>query len=237
MEGNFSIEVPENAVLQVSFIGYILQEIVVKNQRVINVMLKEDTQTLDEVVVVGYGVQKKANLSGAVGVVKNEVLQNRPISNVSSALQGTVANLSITNQSGAANASPEINIRGFTSINGGSPLIIIDGIASDSEILNRINPSDIESISVLKDASSAAIYGSRAAYGVLLVTTKTGKDEKLSINYNGNFALRTMARLTELETDPYTVASIRNTMAYPWYYLYTEEELGYAKNVLRTRIM
>lgn len=229
IDGNFSLEVPENTVLQISFIGYIPQEIQVKNQSVINVLLKEDTQALEEVVVVGYGVQKKANLSGSVGVVKNEVLQNRPITNVGSALQGTVANLNITNQSGAANSSPEINIRGFTSINGGSPLIIIDGIASDSEILNRINPSDIESISVLKDASSAAIYGSRAAYGVLLVTTKSGKDEKLSINYNGNFALRTMARLTELETDPYTVASIRNTMAYPWYYIYTEEELEYAK--------
>lgn len=229
MDGKFSIEVPENTILQISFIGYMPQEVSVKNQNVVNVLLKDDTQALEEVVVVGYGVQKKANLSGSVGVVKSEVLQNRPISNVGSALQGTVANLNITNQSGAANTSPEINIRGFTSINGGSPLIIIDGVASDTEILNRMNPSDIESISVLKDASSAAIYGSRAAYGVLLITTKSGKEEKLSINYNGNFAFRTMARLTELETDPYTVASIRNTMAYPWYYIYTEEELEYAK--------
>lgn len=226
---NFPISVTENTTLQISYIGYIRQEVAVRNQQSVNIVLREDTHSLDEVVVVGYGIQKKANLSGSVGVVKSEMLENRPISNVSQALQGTVGNLNITNPSGQANASPEINIRGTTSINGGSPLIVIDGIVSDAGILNRMNPSDIENVTVLKDAASSAIYGSRAAFGVLLVTTKTGKEEKLSINYNSNYAFRHITKLTELEKDPYTAASIINQMAYPWYSVFTQEELEYAK--------
>lgn len=229
MDGKFSLEVPKESMLVVSYIGYANQEIKVSNQTNLSIALKEDAEALDELVVVGYGTQKKVNLSGSVGVVDNEVLQNRSITNVGSALQGAAANLNITNQSGAADDIPDINIRGYTSINGGSPLIVIDGIVSDSEVLSRLNPSDIEAVSVLKDASSSAIYGSRAAFGVLLVTTKQGKSEKLTINYNNNFALRHITRLTELVTDPYTVASIRNTMAYPWYTFYSTEELEYAK--------
>lgn len=229
IDGSFSFKIPDNATLLISYIGYLPQSISVGNQASFQITLLEDTQKLDEVVVIGYGTQKKVNLTGSVGVVDNQKLQNRSISNVGQALQGAVANLNITNNSGAANDIPDINVRGYTSINGGSPLIIIDGIVSDAEILSRMNPTDIESVSVLKDASSSAIYGSRAAFGVLLITTKKGSSEKLSINYNNNFALRHITRQTELETDPYTIATIRNTMGYPWYTFYTTEELEYAK--------
>ena len=135
--------------------------------------------------MVGYAVQKKANLSGSVATADTKKLVDRPISNVGSALQGAVANLNIDPISGDSNDLPLFNIRGFTSINGGSPMVVIDGVISDMLELNRLNPTDIENISVLKDASSAAIYGSRAAYGVILVTTKTGKTEKVTVNYNG----------------------------------------------------
>lgn len=229
LDGKFSLRVTPGATLQVSYIGYMTQEMKIGDKNIYNFTLREDAESLDELVVVGYGTQKKVNLTGSVGIADNHKLQDRAISNVGAALQGSIANLNITNNSGAADDIPDINIRGYTSINGGSPLIVIDGIVSDSEILSRMNPADIESVSVLKDASSSAIYGSRAAFGVLLITTKKGTNEKLSINYNNNFAIRHITRQTELVTDPYTVATIRNTMGYPWYTFYTTEELEYAR--------
>lgn len=130
-------------------------------------MLQEDSQALDEVVVVGYGVQKKANLSGAVSVVETKTIENRPVLNMGQALQGAVANFNVSIGDGEADDSPKYNIRGYTSINGGEPLVVIDGVVSTSDQLNRMNPTDIAGISVLKDAASSAIYGSRAAYGVI----------------------------------------------------------------------
>ncbi len=231
LDGKFSLEVKENAVLLISYIGYTDQEIQVADKTTFSISMTEDTQLLDEVVVVGYGVQKKADLSGSVATVPMKVLENRPVLNVGQALQGSVANLNVTIGSGQATDSPSFNIRGTTSLNGGDPLIVIDGVVSSATELNRMNPSDIGSISVLKDAASAAIYGSRAAFGVILVTTKTAGQEKLTVNYNNNFSMRKLSSLADVITDPYIVATTRNTMSYPWYNLYNSEQLAYAKKV------
>lgn len=232
VDGNFTLSnIDPNATINVSYIGYKTQEIFLKGKSSVNVILSEDSEALDEVVVIGYGTLKKADLSGAVASVPKKVLENRPVLTVGQALQGSVANLTVSIGSGQATDSPSFNIRGTTSINGGDPLIVIDGIVSSAEELNRMNPVDISNISVLKDASSAAIYGSRAAFGVILVTTKTAGQEKLTINYNNNFAMRKLTGMAEVITDPYLVASSRNTMSYPWYNLYNEEQLAYAKKV------
>lgn len=229
IDGRFELDVPKNATLVISFIGYKNIEVKAVNNQTI--LLSEDTETLDEVVVVGYGVQKKANLSGAVSSVETKQLENRPVLNVGQALQGTVANLNVTVGTGQAISTPSFNIRGYNSINGGSPLVIIDGVASSAGQLNRMNPNDIDAISVLKDAASCAIYGAKAAYGVILVTTKTGKSEKLSINYNNNFSFRQNTVMPEIITDPYTVATMRNQAYYPWGTCYDDKQLEYAKKV------
>ncbi|EOA52455.1 SusC/RagA family TonB-linked outer membrane protein [Phocaeicola massiliensis] len=173
LDGDFSLSgVTKGSILVVSFVGY--QNTEVKwNGQPLTIVLKEDTKVLDEVVVVGYGTQKKANLSGAVAAVDGKVLQDRPITNIGQGLQGVVPNLNITmNNGGAPGATSSFNIRGNTSLNGGSPLVLVDNVQMDT---NLVNPDDIESISVLKDAASASIYGARAAYGVILITTKKGK--------------------------------------------------------------
>lgn len=173
LDGDFSLSgVTKGSILVVSFVGY--QNTEVKwNGQPLTIVLKEDTKVLDEVVVVGYGTQKKANLSGAVAAVDGKVLQDRPITNIGQGLQGVVPNLNITmNNGGAPGATSSFNIRGNTSLNGGSPLVLVDNVQMDA---NLVNPDDIESISVLKDAASASIYGARAAYGVILITTKKGK--------------------------------------------------------------
>lgn len=173
LDGDFSLSgVTKGSILVLSFVGY--QNTEVKwNGQPLTIVLKEDTKVLDEVVVVGYGTQKKANLSGAVAAVDGKVLQDRPITNIGQGLQGVVPNLNITmNNGGAPGATSSFNIRGNTSLNGGSPLVLVDNVQMDA---NLVNPDDIESISVLKDAASASIYGARAAYGVILITTKKGK--------------------------------------------------------------
>lgn len=173
LDGTFHYQgVTKGSILVVSFVGY--QNTEVKwNGQPLTIVLKEDTKVLDEVVVVGYGTQKKANLSGAVAAVDGKVLQDRPITNIGQGLQGVVPNLNITmNNGGAPGATSSFNIRGNTSLNGGSPLVLVDNVQMDA---NLVNPDDIESISVLKDAASASIYGARAAYGVILITTKKGK--------------------------------------------------------------
>lgn len=186
MNGNFTLEgVNKGAIIQISFIGYVTQEIKYTGQSSLKVNLKEDSQALEEVVVVGYGTQKKANLTGAVAQVAGDVLENRPIANIGQGLQGVVPNLNVTIQSGAPGKGSDFNVRGTTSINGGSPLVLVDNVQMDA---NLVNPDDIASISVLKDAASAAIYGARAAYGVILITTKQGKKERkpqVSLTANG----------------------------------------------------
>ena len=188
IDGDFTLSnVKKGDVIQISYIGYITQEMVWEGVP-LNVTLKEDSQTLEEVVVVGFGSQKKANLTGSVSQVKmDEVLGNRPVVNAMSALQGTMPGLQITPNSNASGPgqSKNFNIRGTTSINGGSPLVLIDNVPGDIDMLN---PEDIESVSILKDAASSAIYGARAAFGVILVTTKKAKKgEKFTLNYNNNY--------------------------------------------------
>ncbi len=231
IDGQFSLtDVKKGSIIRITGVGYKPVEMTWDGAS-LDVILADDMQSLDEVVVVGYGVQKKVNLSGAVATVDTKQIENRPVLNVGQALQGTVANLNISIGDGRADASPSFNIRGTTSLNGGSPLVVIDGVISDSWTLNHMNPNDIENISVLKDAASSAIYGSRAAFGVILVTTKEGKSEKLTISYSGNFQARQNVHKPKFITDPYTVTQVRNVMAYPWYNLYNEEQQAYAKKV------
>ena len=187
MDGKVVLEnLKKGDIIQISYIGYATQEITYTGQPSIPVTLKEDTQALQEVVVVGYGTQKKENLTGAVAAVAGDVLENRPITNVGQGLQGVVPNLNVTmSKGGAPGSSSDFNIRGNNSINGGSPLVLVDNVQMDA---NLVNPEDIASISVLKDAASAAIYGARAAYGVILITTKKGKSEQkpqISVSASG----------------------------------------------------
>ncbi|HXL00412.1 MAG TPA: TonB-dependent receptor [Dysgonamonadaceae bacterium] len=191
MDGNYTLQnVPEDAILQFSYVGMETQEIPVRGKTVINVTMKEATELLEEVVVVGYGTQKKANLTGAVSAVKmEEVLGNRPVTNAFVALQGAVPGLMISGSSTPGQDNKSINIRGTLSINGGEPLVLIDNVPGD---LNMVNPEDIESISVLKDAASSAIYGARAACGVVLITTKRPRSKaNFQLNYNNNFGFET----------------------------------------------
>ena len=203
MDGNFSLpNTPENATLHFSYVGMKPQEVVLNGRNSINVIMFSDTELLEELVVVGYGVQRKVNLSGSVAAADTKKLEDRPVSNIGQSLQGAVANLNIDPKSGDPNDLPSFNIRGFTSINGGSPLIVIDGVISDANQLNRLNPVDIGNISILKDAASSAIYGSRAAFGVILVTTKNGDSNKVSVNYNGNLNWRGLTITPEYVSDP-----------------------------------
>ena len=226
--GTYSITAPDaNAVLVVSYVGFITQEITVANRRTINVTLSEDTRVIDEVVVVGYGVQKKVNLSGAVQSISSKSLASRPVTNVNLALQGLGANVNISNLTGRANYAADINIRGFTSINGGSALILLDNVPVSPSELSRINPEDIESVSILKDAASSAIYGGRASFGVVLVTTKQARD-KLTVDVNANIAMRSLAFIPEYVTDVYETMVLQNP-ASTRTPLYTEEEMEYGR--------
>lgn len=188
-EGNYSITVDDQrSVLVFSYMGYLSQEIEVGEQRKINIQMKEDVLGLDEVVVVGYGTQKKVNLTGAVDVVSGKDMENRPAENVGQLLQGTSPNLniSLTNEGGEPGAGNNFNIRGVGTLSGSdAPLILVDGVPVD---VNTINPDDIESVSVLKDAAASAIYGARAPFGVILITTKKGsKNHGFNFTYSNNF--------------------------------------------------
>jgi len=190
IDGNFSLKVADNATIRVSYIGYVDQQINTSGRTSFNITLVEDTQSLEEVVVVGYGTQKKANLTGAVSAVRmEEVLGDRPVANAFLALQGSVPGLMISGSSTPGQNNKSINIRGTLSINGGDPLVLIDNVPGD---LNMVNPEDIESVSVLKDAASSAIYGARAAGGVVLITTKRPRSNTtFQLNYNNNFGFET----------------------------------------------
>ena len=180
-DGKFQLSVPENSVIQFSFIGYIDQEVVVGNQTDFSIILKEDVQGLNEVVVVGYGVQKKSDLTGAVASVKAEDLAKTPSSNPVNSLQGKVAGVTITKFGGAPGSGSSITIRGFGTVGNNDPLYIIDGLPGSMSLLN---PDDIASFEILKDGAAAAIYGSRAANGVVLITTKKGKKGKINVDFN-----------------------------------------------------
>lgn len=198
MDGNFSVEASTGDVLSITYIGYMGKEVTVEvGNKPLTIRLQEDIQTLNEVVVVGYGTQKKANLTGSVASVKMEdALGDRPIASTAQALQGTAPGLQIITSTGRPGQSSDINIRGYTSINGGGPLILVDN--AEVESIDDINPKDIESISVLKDASASAIYGARGAFGVVLITTKQGaKNQKTKVSYNANFAFTNATNLPQ----------------------------------------
>ena len=209
VDGNFRLSVPANATLEVSFIGYKTQDIPVAGKTTFTVKMAEDTEMLDEVVVVGFGTQKKVNLTGSVGLATAKDLQSRPVSNATQALQGLVPGLQISTNTGELDKNMSINIRGNGTIGdgtSGSPLILIDGMEGD---INTVNPQDIENISVLKDAAASSIYGSRAPFGVILVTTKKGKQGKATINYNNSFRFNSPVHLPEM-MDSYTFANYFN---------------------------
>ncbi|WP_066629059.1 SusC/RagA family TonB-linked outer membrane protein [Labilibacter marinus] len=186
IDGNYSLKTQgENAVLVFSFIGYTPQEILSTNQSVINVVLEADVEGLEEVVVVGYGVQKKSHLTGAISKVKNEKLDQVVVARVDDALIGQVSGVNIQATSAEAGAAPTITIRGFGSITADSgPAVVVDGIVVDASFLGNLDMNDIESFEVLKDAASAAIYGSEGSNGVIMITTKTGKEGKTKLTYN-----------------------------------------------------
>jgi TonB-linked SusC/RagA family outer membrane protein len=190
LDGKYTLTVPDgNAVLVFSFIGFDTQEVPVEGRSEINVTLLEETKKIDEVVVVGYGVQKKVNVTGAVSVVEGEALEDRPVSNMQAALQGLAPNLNISASNGKPGSGMNMNIRGLSSFEGdNAPYVLIDNIPMS---INDVDPEDVASISVLKDAAASAIYGSRAAFGVILITTKSGAKMKgkVQANYSGNFSL------------------------------------------------
>lgn len=198
IDGNFSIEAKPQSVIEVSYIGYLTQETVINNQKSIRFLLKEDTKTLDEVVVIGYGVQKKADLTGSVANINTEKLNTQSNANIGQALQGKIAGVDIVSQGGAPGSGTRIMVRGIGTLNNTSPLYIVDGMYMNS--IDHINPNDIASIDVLKDASSAAIYGSRAANGVIIVTTKEGSNTegKPIIDLSVNLGISTASKFLDM---------------------------------------
>lgn len=206
IDGNFSLNVSSNSTLIVSFVGYKAQEIPVAGKTFFTIDLKEDNEMLEEVVVVGFATQKKVNLTGSVGTATAKDIEARPVANAVQALQGVIPGLNISNSGngGELNATKSIDVRGTGTVgkdasgnafSSGSPLILIDGMEGD---LNSINPQDIESISVLKDAAASSIYGSRAPFGVVLVTTKSGKSGRAQINYNMNMRYSTPIKMPDM---------------------------------------
>lgn len=209
LDGEFKLTVAAGAMLKITFIGY--KDVLVKASDVkdLKIVLEEDTETLDEVVVVGFGTQKKVNLTGSVAVVGQEEIASRPVTTATQALQGLVPGLQISTSNGSLESSSSINIRGTGTIgqgSSGSPLVLIDGMEGD---INTLNPQDIENISVLKDAAASSIYGSRAPFGVILITTKKGGKGKTSISYNNNLRWNSPVLKPEI-MDSYTFASYYN---------------------------
>ncbi|MFC3196723.1 TonB-dependent receptor [Parapedobacter deserti] len=206
--GNFIITYNNDAdTLVFSMVGYRPHERPINGQQHLNVVLQASVDNLDEVVVVGYGRQKRENLTGAVSQVTSDVLENRPATNITQMLQGTMPNVNVTFSGGQPGQGGSINIRGNTSINGGSALVLIDGVAGD---INRINPRDVEAISVLKDAAASSIYGARAAYGVILVTTKNAQKGTMSIRYDNNFGWSTPTSRIDYITTGYDAAKLND---------------------------
>ena len=210
IDGKFTLDAPAGAELEISSIGYLKQ--VVKAKANVAIVLKDDSQTLDELVVVGYGVQKKENLTGAVASMNAEKLATRPVSSLSSALAGEMAGVTAVQTSGAPGSqNASITVRGKNSVNAASPLVIVDGVPGS---MNVLNPAEIESVTVLKDAASAAIYGVQAANGVILITTKKGKTGKTTVSYNATFSWSSL------------LAKLDLVDAYGYAYLYNEAYLN-----------
>lgn len=232
VEGRFGFDAPANGTIVVSYIGYLGQEIPINGRQTFSILLKEDTKTLDEVVVVGYGTQKKVNLTGSVTSISAEEIADRVQPDVLAAVQGTVPGVTIISRPGS---TPSINFRGRGNLGTSSPLYVIDGAIADASFFSNLDASSIESISFLKDAASSAIYGSRAAYGVVLVTTKTGKKDKLNVSYNGMIGLDMPTYIPET-VDSWQYAEMLNEGFYNRnsskgkYQVYSEEEIGWFKD-------
>ena len=210
LDGNFTLKgVPQNAVLVVSYVGYKEQEIKVGTQSQLSIKLQEDTELIDEVVVVGYAAQKKVNLTGSVSSVNMaDIAEKRPITNLSSGLAGMASGISVTSSSNVpGNDNASILVRGQGTLNNSAPLIIIDGVESN---INTVAPQDVESMTVLKDAASASIYGSRAANGVILITTKKGKQGKINIDYTGYASFQSVGKTVDAVSDYATYMELRN---------------------------
>ncbi|UIR55883.1 TonB-dependent receptor [Sphingobacterium sp. SRCM116780] len=226
--GAYIIQVQStSSVLSFTYVGYESLELAANNAK--RVELNLSNGALEEVVVVGYGTQKKVNLTGAIASVSGDVLKNRPINNIASGLQGTVPNLTITNSNGNPKGNPTINVRGTTSINGGGPLVLVDGVEMN---LNLVNPNDVENVTVLKDAASAAIYGVRAAFGVVLITTKGAKGvNKTQLSYSGNVGFSQPSVFPEVVKKNYEHAEyINNAMLNAGLaVMYSEEEVDAMK--------
>ncbi|RZM15482.1 MAG: SusC/RagA family protein, partial [Pedobacter sp.] len=232
-EGVYAISnLSSDAILVFTYIGYKQQEVSLEGRNKLDVTLISDFGKLDEVVVVGFGTQKKINIAGAIDQISGKALESRPVSNVLQGLQGLSPGLNITYGGGSPGSVPAINIRGFTSINGGSPLIVIDGIpATSNDDLLRLTPSDITSYTVLRDAASAAIYGARAAFGVILVTTRQGTEGRNVISYNNFTAWGRPTLLPKPVTDPYIFSRVLETSTdnTPWDYVnYSDEYYKWA---------
>ncbi|MDR1937437.1 MAG: TonB-dependent receptor [Tannerellaceae bacterium] len=197
INGGFSLNVSPNAVLTISYIGYVPQEITVGSKTSFAIVLRENTQNLSEIVVVGYGTQKRANLTGAVNTISSERISNRPVTSLMSALSGEASGLTIIQSSGQAGANDQqsMRVRGVGTWGDSAPLVLVDGIAMN---INDVIPSEVESVTVLKDAASASIYGSRAANGVILITTKQGEKGKMRLSYTANFGITMPTRIPEM---------------------------------------
>lgn len=208
LDGRFSLDVPSNGILVVTYIGYKTKELPINDKNTYTIVLEEDAKALDEVIVVGFMTQKKANVTGAVSqVAMDKTLGDRPVTNLGAALQGAMPGFT-SSSSAIPGGENKFNVRGLESINGGAPLILVDNVVFND--LNLLNPADIESVSVLKDASSAAIYGARAAFGVVLITTKKAKkNETLSINYNNNFAVSRVNNLLEMASPTDVIRTLK----------------------------
>ena len=199
-DGRFTLEVSNGAVLQVSYIGYLSQEVRVGNHSTVNVTLKEDTQALDEVVVVGYGTMKKSDITGAISSVSEESIARQPVANVSTALQGLATGVSVTSSSGSPGEAATIRIRGVGTVNDAEPLYVVDGMPVSD--INYLSTSDIQSIEVLKDASASAIYGSRGANGVILITTKKGEVGKTTVTFDAYWGMNKILNNLDLMSGP-----------------------------------
>ncbi len=225
--GEFSLNVPAGDVLTISYVGFTTQTVQVSEGLVLNITLEEINNNLEEVIIVGYGTQKRINVAGAVDQLKADQITKRPVSNIVQGLQGMSPNFNVGFSNGAPGSQASLNVRGFTSISGGgSPLIIIDGAVANTWDLYSINQTDIENISILRDASSAAIYGARAAYGVVLVTTKGGKTGRNVINYNNFFTSSRPSVVPSPITDPYVYSRLLqiSTENTPWVYVTFDDE-------------
>lgn len=197
LDGNYELQVKEGATIVFSYVGYVTQEKKV-TANIVNITMKEDSKTLDEVVVVGYGVQRKSDLTGAISSVKTEDIENRSITRAEEALQGKTAGVQLVSTTAQPGTSPTIRIRGFSSNGTSDPLYVVDGlIVSD---LSAVDPNNIKSMEVLKDAASAAIYGAQAGNGVVLITTKSGSMGKSSISYDFQYSISSLARKPEVLT-------------------------------------